>query len=206
MKKLRLIAFLFTFAWAASCSKDDPAPENDQEEVGAAELIFTEVERELHGDHYHYHAVENADTDTVRFDDKGLPPAGVHLHLEVDKTYRLDLKARDFAGRETQQTFVQRDDIHQAFILNAPAGALEYAYGDEKDGTHVNVGVKGYLTVLKTSDTFVMRYVMRHLNPGVKAGIKATDWNSADFTRFTGANDLDLKVEVHLVAEHDHHD
>jgi len=202
MKKLSLIAFLFTFVWAASCSKDDPTPEKDQEEVGSAELTFTEVKRELHGDHYHYHEVEKPETEKVEFDEKGLPPAGKHLHLDAGKTYRLELKAWDFAKRETQQTFVERDDIHQVFITGAPAGVLEYVYADKKkDGTAVNVGVTGYLTVLKASDTFIFRYVMRHLNRGVKANIKASDWNDADFTRFAGANDLDLKVELHPVED-----
>jgi len=130
---------------------------------------------------------------------------GTHLHLEEGKSYRLQLKATDFAGRETQQTFVQRADIHQAFILGASADVLTYEYADkDAAGKSVNVGVTGYLTVLKESETFVLRYVMRHLNPGVKANIKASDWNNVNFAQFTGANDLDLKVEVHLVGEDGH--
>jgi len=205
MKKLSLIAVLFTLVWASSCSKDDPTPETDQEEVGAAQLIFTEVAREAHGDHYHYDDIDNPETFTVTFSKEGLPEVGTHLHLEEGKSYRLQLKATDFAGRETQQTFVQRADIHQAFILGASADVLTYEYADkDAAGKSVNVGVTGYLTVLKESETFVLRYVMRHLNPGVKANIKASDWNNLNFAQFTGANDLDLKVEVHLVGEDGH--
>ncbi|WP_437918601.1 hypothetical protein [Sphingobacterium sp. LRF_L2] len=209
MKKISLsILFISALIFASSCSKNDPTPEEDQEEVGTAKLIFTEVERESHGDHYHYNDIENAETDTVEFSGSTLlPPVGAHLHLEVGKTYRLELVATDFAGRETQQTFISRADIHQAFILNAPENSLSYVYADkDADGNSVNVGVTGYLTVDKTADSFVFRYVLRHLNEGVKSKITAADWNNTNFTQFTGENDLDLKVEVHLVEEdtHDH--
>src|SRR5690606_20417400 len=205
MKKLSLFAIKFTILLSTSCSKDDPTPEIDQEEVNAAELVFTEVEREAHGDHYHYNEIENPDVEHVKFSKEGLPEVGTHLHLEVGKTYKLELIAKDFAGRETQQTFVQRADIHQAFILGAPEGTFEYAYGDrDADNNKIQVGVTGYLTVAKEADTFVFRYIMRHLNPGVKANITAADWNNKDFAKFTGANDIDLQVEVHVVSDHGH--
>ncbi|MGJ1261763.1 hypothetical protein [Sphingobacterium spiritivorum] len=210
MKKLNhyLVALLISVSFVAlqSCSKDDPVPEDDQEEVGGVTLTFTEVEREAHGDHYHYNDITGAETETVSFSGNPLlPPVGAHLDLEEGKTYRLSMVAKDFAGRETQQTFVERDDIHQVFLLGAPAGALEYVYADRKaDNTKVNVGVTGYLTVLKTSDSFTFRYVLRHLNPGVKAGITAADWNNVNFTKFSGENDLDLKVNLHLIHAGDH--
>lgn len=204
---LFIIAISILF-FAPSCSKDDPTPEVDQEEVGTATLTFTEVKREAHDDHYHYNDITNPEIEEVRFEgEKMLLPADVHLHLEVGKTYRLELKATDFAGRETQQTFLNRAETHQAFILGAEADILTYVYADrDADNNRVNVGVTGYLTVLKETNVFTLRYVMRHLNPGVKANITADDWNNANFTQFTGANDLDLKVVVHLVDEdgHDH--
>lgn len=204
---LFIIAISILF-FAPSCSKDDPTPEVDQEEVGTATLTFTEVKREAHDDHYHYNDITNPEIEEVRFEgEKMLLPADVHLHLEVGKTYRLELKATDFAGRETQQTFLNRAETHQAFILGAEADILTYVYADrDADNNRVNVGVTGYLTVLKETNVFTLRYVMRHLNPGVKANITADDWNNANFTQFTGANDLDLKVVVHLVGEdgHDH--
>lgn len=204
---LFIIAISILF-FAPSCSKDDPTPEVDQEEVGTATLTFTEVEREAHDDHYHYNDITNPEIEEVRFEgEKMLPPVDVHLDLEVGKTYRLELKATDFAGRETQQTFLNRAETHQAFILGAEADILTYVYADrDADNNRVNVGVTGYLTVLKETNVFTLRYVMRHLNPGVKANITADDWNNANITQFTGANDLDLKVVVHLVDEdgHDH--
>jgi len=211
MKKIKnyIVVSFITLAFFAlqSCKKETPTPENDQEEVGKVTLTFTEVEREAHGDHFHYNPIENADSETIAFTGSSLlPPVGAHIHLEKSKTYRLDLVATDFAGRETQQTFVERDDIHQAFLVGAPAGSLAYVYGDRKaDNSRVNVGVRGYITVLEIADTFNLRYVLRHLNPGVKAGITAADWNTANFNRFPGENDLDLTIPLHLVEGHHDH-
>ena len=201
---LNYLAIILALTFA-SCTKDDPTPEQDQEEVGTATLIFTEVERKSHGDHYDYDDIADAEVEEVKFkptDGQLLPPVGAHVHLEVGKTYRLELKATDFAGRESQSTFVSRADIHQAFILGAPAGSLEYVYADkDANNKDVNVGVTGYITVNETANSFVLQYIMRHLNPGVKENITAADWNNKCYTKFTGSNDLDLKVELHLVEE-----
>lgn len=212
MKQISLfIIAISVLFFVTSCSKDDPTPEVDQEEVSTVKLVFTEVKREAHGDHHHYHDIENPDIEEVTFEGSGmLPPVDAHLHLYVGKTYRLALFTTDFTGRESQQTFVNRADIHQAFILGNPTqsleGTMEYVYADrDADENRVNVGVTGYLTIVEEANTFVLRYVMRHLNPGVKENITAADWSNSNFMQFTGANDLDLKVEVHLVPEGGHH-
>ncbi|HLT89054.1 MAG TPA: hypothetical protein VKZ57_15805 [Sphingobacterium sp.] len=213
MKQINLFIIAISLLFfAPSCSKDDPTPEEDQEEVGTAKLVFTEVEREEHGDHFHYNDIPNPEVVEAIFEGENmLPKEGTHLHLDVGKTYRLELFATDFAGRETRQTFIDRHDIHQAFILKNPTGSLEgtlvYVYADrDTDNNRVNVGVTGYLTVVEEASTFVLRYVLRHLNPGVKEDITAADWSNPNFTQFTGANDLDLKVEVHLVDDEHGHD
>ncbi|MGK6351279.1 hypothetical protein [Parapedobacter sp. DT-150] len=179
---------------ASSCSKDDPEPEIPQEEIGSAKLTFTEVE--WHGDHAD--DLENPEIVEVEFDGQGLPPLGTHLHLDAGKTYRLSLTAYDFAGREAQQEFVNDAAVHQVFLLGAPQGMLDYDYADPNDA---RVGVTGYLHVLAAGDGFVFNYILRHLNEGVKAGITADDWNNPDYTQFGGENDLDLKVEIHVVEE-----
>ena len=189
------LGFLVFFS---ACSKDDPAPEIPQEEVGKTTLTFVEVDwHDNHADD-----VENPETIIVEFDE-GLPPVGTHLHLDAGKTYRLSLKAYDFANREIQQEFVNDADVHQVFILGAPDGVLDYDYGDA-DGARV--GVTGYLHVLKPSDGFVFNFILRHLNEGVKSSITADDWNNPEYTKFTGENDLDLKVDLHPVeGGHDGH-
>lgn len=209
MKKFNLaILAVSMIIFANSCSKNDPTPEVDQEEVSTASLTFTEVERVDHGDHFDYNDIENPETAAVTFSGADmLPPVGEHLDLEVGKTYRLQLVATDFAGRETQETFVSRQDIHQAFILGAPENSISYVYADvDATGATVNVGVTGYLTVNAVANTFTLNYILRHLNDGVKANITAVDWNNTSYTNFSGANDLDLKVDVHLINEGDHDD
>lgn len=211
MNKLRqysLAILVALIALSFNACKKDPKPEVPEEEIGKAELTFLEVEREAHGDHFHYNAIPDAKPVTISFDSKGLAPVGTHAHLEKGKTYKLSLRSFDFANREMQQEFIEKQDIHQAFILGAPAGVLTYVYADrDKDNKKINVGVTGYLTVDAASAGFTFRYVLRHLNPGVKAGITATDWNDANFAlKFSGANDLDLKFELHPVEadSHDH--
>lgn len=207
MKKYITILFISIFAFS-SCKKDEPIAETDQEEVGAASIIFTEVEAEAHGDHYHYSEITNPEVEKIDFTgSQMLPPAGAHTHLEVGKSYRFNVIIKDFAGRETQQSFVEKDDHHFAFILGTPEGTAYVTYSDQKaDGTKVKVGVQGYITILKESPTFTARYIMRHLNPKVKESIDPkVDWNNNNFTSFTGANDLDLKFQLHFTHdEHDH--
>jgi len=187
-----------------SCSKDDPIPVIDQEEVGSARLVFTEVEVEAHGDHFHYNDFAGQEKDSIIFEgEKFLPPVGAHMHLEVGKTYRFELRVFDFAGRQSQKTFIDRDDQHFAFWIGAPADALKIIYADKKeDKTKVKVGTIGYITVLKASESFNWRYIMRHLNPGVKTSIDVeNDIQNKDFTKFGGANDIDVKFETHLVDD-----
>lgn len=206
MKKILFTLLILPFLFQA-CTKDDPVPEIDQEEVRGLKLTFTEVQAEAHDDHYHYIDIENAEVETMEFSGTNLiPPVGAHIHLEVGKSYRFNVTMKDAHGRETQQSFVDRDDIHYAFILGAPAGSLHVQYADVKtDQTKVKVGVTGYFTVLATTTTFDMNYIMRHLNPGVKANINTkADWSNTDYRKFTGANDVDIKFEMHFVEDDDH--
>jgi len=122
--------------------------------------------------------------------------------LDAGKPYRLTLRTTDFAGPEgAEQEFLAESDIHQLCFLGAPDGVLDYQYADPENK---RVGITGYLHVLKPSDSFVFNVILRHLNNGVKANITADDWNNPNYTQFSGANDLDLKVEVHVVDGDDH--
>ena len=196
------VAFLSVgvLTFASSCSKDDPVPEIPQEEIGSATLTFTEVE--WNGDQAQ--DLDNPEVVSVTFGQDGLPPVGTHLHLDVGKTYRMTLTTTDFAGREgAEQEFLDESDVHQLFFLGAPEGVLDYQYADP-DGKRV--GVTGYLHVLQPS-SFVFNVILRHLNEGVKSSITDADWNNSSYTKFSGENDLDLKVEVHVVdGDHDHAD
>lgn len=197
-----LLFSLGLLVFATSCSKDDPQPEVPQEEIKSATLTFTAVD-------WHEgqaHDLEKPEVIIVMFDENGLPPVGTHIHLQAEKTYRLTLSATDFAGQEgAEQEFLDDADRHQLFFLGAPKGTLDYQYADPGNK---QVGVTGYLHVLKPSDPFVFNVILRHLNEGVKAKITAKDWNNTSYVQFSGANDLDLRVPIHVVYgepnEHGH--
>lgn len=196
--KYLIVFILLITIGITSCKKNDPVQEIDQEEVGTATILFTEVIE--NGDNYV--EVEGGQVEKVSFSGADmLPKVGTHIHLNSGKTYRVSIQTTDFSGRESQQSFVDRADVHQAFILGAPAGTISYKYAEKE-----NVGIDGFISVLKNYDkAFVMRYVMRHLNKGEKSKIKGEDWNNPDFNKFLGENDLDLRFEVHLVDGHHHH-
>lgn len=197
MNKYILTLFL-AVATLTSCTKDDPTPEVDQEELGSASLTFTAVNKVDNNGTITYTPIVGEAANEIKFTGATLlPPVGAHLHLHVGETYKMELKSYDFAGRESQETFLQRADTHQAFLLGAPAQSMEFVYGDNQ------VGVTAYITILEKTESITLRYIMRHLNAGVKARITAADWNNTNFTQFTGANDLDLKFEAHLTEEHD---
>lgn len=199
MNKYILTLFI-AIASLTSCSKNDPTPEVDQEELGGASLTFTPVNKIDNNGTISYLPIQGEEAQKVEFSGNPLlPPVGKHIHLHVGETYKMELVTLDFANRPSQQTFVQRAETHQAFLLNAPANSMEFVYGDDQ------VGVTAYITILAETNSFNLRYIMRHLSQGVKARITAADWNNSNYTQFTGANDLDLKFEVHFSEEeYDH--
>lgn len=195
-----LLSLFIVAVTLSSCSKNDPKPEIDQEELGTAKLIFTPVEVVITNNDTTYKVLENEESEEITFTGNPfLPPVGAHIHLHVGETYKMQLKTTDFAGRPSEATFLDRADTHQAFLLNTPENSLKFIYGDDQ------VGVTAYITVLKATDSFQLRYVMRHLNTGVKNRIKPSDWNNNNFLQFTGSTDLDLKLEAHFVEEQHEH-
>jgi len=100
-KKNQLLALafiLFSTFFMASCSKDDPQPEIEQEEPDRALLIFTKLDAtgnetqtkvevdfdELSHDHDHAHA------STATVSEEGHEHA--HIHLDPNSTYRLNIE------------------------------------------------------------------------------------------------------------------
>ena len=195
MKNYILFALISVFAFS-SCKKDDPVQEVDQEQLSSATLVFTPVVKEIKDGVTTYTPMQDEEAHTIKFEAPSyLPPVGTHLHLHVGHTYKLELKTTDFAGRASEQTFLNRPENHQAFLLGADNTELDFVYGDDK-----NVGITAYITVKKEASV-TLNYLMRHLRPNVKQNIKVTDWNSSDYKKFTGDNDLDLKFEAHFVEE-----
>lgn len=197
MKKYAFI--LFALLSLTSCTKDEPTPEIDQEELGGAKLIFTAVEKQEIDGKVSYLPVEGEEVQEIKFDDKTfLPEAGAHVDLEEGHTYKMDLIAYDFLKREVQQTFLNKPENHQAFLLGADEKILSFEYGDEH-----NVGISNYITIHEGDKKVQLQYIMCHLTAAAKQTLKASDWNNPDIS--VGSVDLKLVFEVHLVKEDHHH-
>ena len=197
MKNYILLALISVFTFS-SCKKDDPIQEVDQEELSAASLTFTPVEKEVIDGKTIYTAIAGEEIQSIKFEGPNyLPDVGKHLDLHVGETYKMELKTTDFAGRSSEHAFVNRAENHQAFLLGAENDLLDFEYGEVN-----NVGVTAYITIKKISDKINFIYVMRHLNNDVKSKITASDWNNNNYLNlFSGANDLELKFQAHLVEE-----
>jgi len=227
--KLAALALLgLTVFSVASCNKDD---DNDpiREGIERAELIFTEVSGEAveaHGDHFHgLDGTTEGEPIVIKFDENGIATANGHLHLEADAVYKIELKARDYTGKEVQGDFIASKavaDNYKAFLIGGDfilnpdsddeSGAIfqprEQTYGDGAavNGKYETTGVLSYFTVGHDNEgpTKEVTYVLRKLDAGVNAKIERTDWNRSDYaTTFAGENVLELKFEIH--AEEGHH-
>ena len=193
MKNYIILAFSAIIAFS-SCTKDDPIAEIDQEQLSSATLIFTPVTQEINNGKISYKEIEGEKIQSIKFKAPSyLPELGEHLDLHVGDTYKLELKTTDFAGRASEQTFLNRPESHQAFLLGVDNDTIEFVYGDD-----YNVGITAYLTVKKEGN-LTLNYIMRHLNASSKSTLKSTDWNNASVK--LGAVDLDLKFQAHLVDE-----
>lgn len=210
----------------SSCKKDDDEVKV-KEGIKASHLVFTEVNGEAHGDHFHgLTEKEGGETFTVKFDESGNSISGGHLHLEADAVYKIELKAWDHTGKEVHDDFISTKavaDQYKAFLVGGDfvlntetsdeSGAVfqprEQNYGDGTPvtGKYETTGILSYFTVGHANEkpTVEMTYVMRKLNPTLKAGVERTDWNDKNYaTKFGGENVLQLRFEVHAESGHHH--
>lgn len=195
----------------------------------SAALIFTGITGngvEGHGDHFHgLGAAIEGSSDTVLFDEAGTAISNAHLHLEPESIYKVALKTYDASGAETQNKYIANATTaanYKAFLIggdfilnpNSPAGEgaifqtreLQYADGTTVSGATSTTGVTSYFIVGHANQGEKdVRFVMRKLNAGIKANITRLDWNRTDYaTAFAGANELELKFEIHAEEGHDH--
>lgn len=229
-EKLSLLALTAFIAFsAASCNKGDdnqPIPEGIQR----SELVLTEISGEAieaHGDHFHgLDGATEGEPITIAFDENGAATANGHLHLEANAVYKIELRAWDYAGDEIQQDFIANKttaDSYKAFLLgadfllnansNTGDGAIfqpreqTYADGSAVEGKYETTGIISYFTVGHDNEggTKTVTYVLRKLEPGVKATVERTDWNRADYQEaFSGLNVLELTFEIHAEHGHEH--
>lgn len=228
--KFAVLALLgLTVFFLSSCDKDDgddPIPEGIQR----SELILTEVSGETveaHGDHFHgLDGGTEGESIVIKFDENGVATANGHLHLEADAVYKIELKAWDYTGTEVQDDFIANKataDQYKAFLVGGnlvlnpdsdhESGAIfqprEQTYGDGTavEGKYETTGILSYFTIGHDNEgpTKEITYVLRKLDPGVKATIERTDWNRNDYAAiFAGENVLELKFEIHAEHGHDH--
>lgn len=228
--KFAVLALLgLTVFFLSSCDKDDgddPIPDGIQR----SELILTEVSGETveaHGDHFHgLDGGTEGESIVIKFDENGVATANGHLHLEADAVYKIELKAWDYTGTEVQDDFIANKataDQYKAFLVGGnlvlnpdsdhESGAIfqprEQTYGDGTavEGKYETTGILSYFTIGHDNEgpTKEITYVLRKLDPGVKATIERTDWNRNDYAAiFAGENVLELKFEIHAEHGHDH--
>lgn len=228
--KFAVLAFLgLTVFSLASCDKDDgddPIPKGIQR----SELILTEVSGEsveAHGDHFHgLDGGTEGESIVIEFDENGIATSNGHLHLEADAAYKIELKAWDYTGTEVQDDFITNKataDQYKAFLIGGDftlnpdsddeSGAIfqprEQTYGDGTavEGKYETTGILSYFTIGHDNEgaTKEVTYVLRELEPGVKATVERIDWNRNDYAEvFAGENVLELKFEIHAEHGHDH--
>jgi len=223
---------LFLFAGVSSiflnaCKDDENKP---KEGIQRSELILTEISGDgIHGHNDHFDGLGNAvegESVTVKFDEKGNAVANGHLHLEADAIYKVELKVWDHTGKEVQNDYIASKavaDNYKAFLIggdfklaiNTEGGAIfqtrDLKYGDGTDvaGKYETTGITSYFLAgdSNTGPTVEVSYILRKLDAGVKAKIERTDWNDSNYkTRFPGTDILDLRFEIHVEEEGDHHE
>lgn len=185
-----IVALLFAITFS-SCSKNDPVPEIDQEEYNAVQVVLE------HGDIVDDKFVASDEKTTINFTKDGTPTPK-HVHITEGESYRMKINLL-YNGENINQEIIDEASAHQFFFLGAPDGVLDYEYEDD------NIGLQGILTVLDHADAaFDFNIILRHgLN---KKHASAQAWNSKTYVQAGGADDLNIKVELHVTSEDGEHD
>ncbi|PRY49542.1 hypothetical protein B0I27_11198 [Arcticibacter pallidicorallinus] len=214
-KKNQLLALAFilisTF-FMASCSKDDPQPEIEQEEPDAAKLVFTKLDAngdetqtkvtvnfdELSHDHDHAHA--HSSTATVSSEEEH-DHEHAHIHLDPNSTYRLNIEMyRD--GKIINDEFIKAADEHQFFFFAKDAEGktvsnfINYVYED-KDQNNYPIGLKGKFSTLGAGTANIQVILSHGLD---KSKVPAGVFNYENYS-LIGDTDLDQTFELHIEAE-----
>lgn len=213
-KKNQLLALtfiLFSTFFMASCSKDDPQPEIEQEEPDSANLIFTKLDAngnetgtkvtvnfdELSHNHDHAHASKA----TVSAAEEGHDHDHAHIHLDPNSTYRLNIEMyRD--GQMINDEFIKAADEHQFFFFaKDEAGKtvpnfFHYVYED-KDQNNRPLGLKGKFTTLGAGTADIQVILSHGLD---KSKVPAGVYNYENYA-LIGDTDMDQTFELHIEAE-----
>ncbi|ADY53673.1 hypothetical protein Pedsa_3135 [Pseudopedobacter saltans DSM 12145] len=183
-KQLTIVIFALASLSIASCKKDNPVPETDQEEFDKTVLTFVELEAD--GNH------ELGTALTVTFDATGKPDKS-HYHLTVGHAYRMYISLYS-KGELVNDEILADVDLHQFFFTGAPNGVLNYTYED-------NIGLKGVFEVMKENPTFTLNLILRH---GIRKSNPLLPWNSprSEYVKAGGADDLNVSFDLATGENH----
>lgn len=167
----------------SACTKDDPVPEENQEEYDSTEIVLTNQQ-------------DPEDVLTVTFDKDG-HPSPHHIHLATGASYAMEITLF-YKGKSINEEVLEAADEHQFFFLGSPQGVFKYTYDAQR------TGLTGTLDVLTESESFEWNLVLRH---GLdKSHAAAQDWNSSSYAQAGGSDDLNIAFEVHPSAgDHEPH-
>jgi len=212
-KKNQLLALafiLFSTFFMASCSKDDPQPEIEQEEPDRARLIFTKLDAngnetqtkvpvnfdELSHDHDHSHA----NTATVSAEEDGHDHAA-HIHLDANSTYRLNIEMyRD--NEMINDEFIKAANEHQFFFFakdeegKAVSNFINYVYEDKDQNNHP-IGLKGKFSTFGAGTADIQVVLSHGLD---KSKVPAGVYNYENYS-LIGDTDMDQTFELHIEAK-----
>lgn len=184
MNKLSKFSVLALFSIIAlsfnACKKDNPVPEEDQEEFDGTTITFT-------AGHFHgteFHAEEEPFTVNFTNSTASATPSSINLHEGESYLMEISIFRK---GVNISQEFDATD--HQFFFTGAPADVLDYEYKDD------HLGLKGLLTVkAMASNGFDLNVILRHgLN---KQHPSAQAWNSANYVQAGGTDDFNRKFTI----------
>lgn len=188
-QKLYLLAIALVSFSLASCSSDDPVPENDGEVITDVTLTFQELDDSNNpvGDSFEFTA---SDAEGIEI---GGTPEVETVTLAAGKTYQMSIEVyNSIAGEDITEEISEESDEHQFYFLGtAFVGnpVLSYQYDDEGG---INLGLNGIVSVAASPSTnnANMQILLRHDLDKNYPG--ADNPNFTDYAQAGGESDLDI--------------
>ncbi len=177
MKK-NVLLFLLTSALSWSCSKEAPAPEDENELITTVQLTFLEGTNAQ--------TFEWEDTDG----DGGKAPTIQNITLKANKSYKLSIKLLDeskMPATEITEEVGEESDEHLIVYTPTPSNLLSYSY-DDKDKNGLPIGILG---TIKTNNVGAgtLKVQLRHQPP-------VNGKNTKDGTSAPGSDDVNVDFIV----------
>ncbi|UZD23756.1 hypothetical protein PBT90_10185 [Algoriphagus halophytocola] len=191
--KLYLLAIALVSFTFASCTSEDPEPENDGEVITDVTLTFQELDDSNNpvGD-----AMEFTASDSEGIEIGGTPEIETVM-LTAGKTYQMSVEVfNSIAGEDITEEISEEADEHQFYFLGSAfvgTPVLTYQYDDEGG---INLGLNGIVSVVADPSTnnATMQVLLRHDLDKNYPG--ADNPNFTDYAQAGGESDLDITFPV----------